>query len=197
VVSVGVLRCRIGIAVGWEAAVVLRMVVALRYVRDRWWCSVRKVGQVDPISMIVGALAAGAATGLTDNATSAVKDAYAGLRELVRRRFAARPAAEMALIEHEKAPEVWQAPLTAALETTGAGGDEQIIEAARRVLTLVEDSGIPASKYLVDLRGSQGVQVGDHNEQVNTFTRACPVDHGTGSRSQILIEAISMVPRNM
>ena len=28
-------------------------------------------------------------------------------------------------------------------------------------------------------------------------TRACPVDHGTGSRSQILIEAISMVPRNM
>jgi len=27
--------------------------------------------------------------------------------------------------------------------------------------------------------------------------RACPVDHGTGSRSQILIEAISMVPRNM
>jgi hypothetical protein len=28
-------------------------------------------------------------------------------------------------------------------------------------------------------------------------TRACPVDHGTGSRSQILIEATSMVPRNM
>jgi hypothetical protein len=26
-------------------------------------------------------------------------------------------------------------------------------------------------------------------------TRACPVDHGTGSRSQILIEATSMVPR--
>jgi hypothetical protein len=27
--------------------------------------------------------------------------------------------------------------------------------------------------------------------------RACPLDHGTGSRSQILIEATSMVPRNM
>ena len=25
-------------------------------------------------------------------------------------------------------------------------------------------------------------------------TRACPVDHGTGSRSQMLIEATSMVP---
>ena len=27
--------------------------------------------------------------------------------------------------------------------------------------------------------------------------RACPTDHGTGSRSQILIEATSMVPRKM
>ena len=30
-----------------------------------------------------------------------------------------------------------------------------------------------------------------------TATRACPADHGTGSRSQILIEARSMVPRNV
>jgi hypothetical protein len=28
-------------------------------------------------------------------------------------------------------------------------------------------------------------------------SRACPADHGTGSRSQILIEARSMVPRKM
>ena len=125
---------------------------------------------MDPVSVIVGALAAGAARGLTDTATSAVKDAYAGLRELVRRRFPARPAAEMALVEHEKAPEVWQVPLAAELQATGAGGDEQIIEAAQRVLALVEQGGTPASKYLVDLRGSQGVQVGDCNTQSNTFT---------------------------
>ncbi|MEJ7742305.1 MAG: hypothetical protein WKF73_07025 [Nocardioidaceae bacterium] len=125
---------------------------------------------MDPISMIVGALAAGAATGLTDTASTALKDAYVGLRELVRRRFAARPAAETALVEHEKAPEVWQAPLATSLEATGAGGDEQIIEAAQHVLALVDQSGTPASKYLVDLRGSQGVQVGDRNTQSNTFT---------------------------
>jgi hypothetical protein len=35
------------------------------------------------------------------------------------------------------------------------------------------------------------VNVHDHR------TRACPADHGTGSRSQILIEARSMVPRNV
>src|SRR5919106_1230602 len=99
--------------------------------------------------MIVGALAAGAVTGLTDTATTALKDAYAGLRELVRRRFAARPVAEMALVEHEKAPEVWQVPLAAELEATGAGGDEQIIAAAQRVLALVEQSGTPVNRYLV------------------------------------------------
>jgi hypothetical protein len=30
---------------------------------------------------------------------------------------------------------------------------------------------------------------------VAMVTRACPVDHGAGSRSQILIDAMSMVPR--
>lgn len=38
---------------------------------------------MDPISLIMGALAAGAASGLGDSATGAVKDAYAGLRDLV------------------------------------------------------------------------------------------------------------------
>jgi len=128
------------------------------------------VRDVDPISLIVGALAAGAATGLTDTASTALKDAYAGLRELVRRRFAARQAAQTALVEHEKAPEVWRAPLAAELEATGAGDDQQIIEAAQHVLALVDQSGTPVSKYRVDLRGSQGVQVGDANTQSNTFT---------------------------
>jgi uncharacterized protein len=33
--------------------------------------------------------------------------------------------------------------------------------------------------------------------KTSTRTRACPADHRTGSRSQILIEARSMVPRNV
>jgi NB-ARC domain len=37
------------------------------------------------------------------------------------------------------------------------------------VLALVEESGTPSSKYLVDLRGSQGVQVGDRPTQINYF----------------------------
>jgi hypothetical protein len=125
---------------------------------------------MDPISLIVDALAAGAASGLRDAATSAVKDAYAGLRDLVRGRVAGRQVVETALAEYEKAPEVWAAPLSAQLVEVGADTDVQIIKAAQRVMALMDEAGSSAGKYLVDVRGAQGVQVGDRNTQTNTFT---------------------------
>jgi hypothetical protein len=124
---------------------------------------------MDPISLVMGALAAGAASGLGDSATGAVKDAYAGLRDLVRRRVAGRLVAQTALEEHERAPQVWQAPLSAELVAVGADTDAQIVAAAQRVMALVDEVGSNSGKYRVDLSGAQGVQVGDHNIQTNTF----------------------------
>src|ERR1700722_6846176 len=43
---------------------------------------------MDPVTLIVAALVAGAAAGLKDTASSAIKDAYNGLRGLVLRRLA-------------------------------------------------------------------------------------------------------------
>ena len=74
---------------------------------------------MDPITLIVTALAAGAALGLTETASAAVKDAYASLNALVRKRFTGRPEAELVLTKHETAPEVWRAPLTAELGEAG------------------------------------------------------------------------------
>jgi hypothetical protein len=121
--------------------------------------------------MIVEALAAGGATG-KDTEPGTSHDAYVELRELVRRRFAAVLPTEKALVEHEKAPEVWHAPLAAALETTGAGHDEQIIEAARRVLALVEKSDIPWMQHSITW-GSHPMlayrEPIEDNFRVNTF----------------------------
>lgn len=125
---------------------------------------------MDPISVIVAALAAGAAAGLKDTASCAIKDAYGGLRELVRRRFEGQPVAATALEEHEKAPQVWQAPLEAELVAVNAGADEEIVAAAQRLLALVDEAGTRSGKYLVNAREAQGVQIGDHNTQTNTFT---------------------------
>lgn len=125
---------------------------------------------MDPITLIVTALAAGAAAGLKDTATSAVKDAYAGLRDLVRRKFGDRQAGTTALVQHERAPEVWQAPLAAELQAAGAGRDHQLIDVATRLMSLLDEAGARAGKYEVDARGAQGVQIGDGNEQSNMFT---------------------------
>ena len=70
---------------------------------------------MDPVTLIVTALAAGAASALTDEASAAVKDAYARLKALVNKRFATRPKAELVLAEHQAAPQTWEAPLAAEL----------------------------------------------------------------------------------
>jgi hypothetical protein len=124
---------------------------------------------MDPITLIVTALAAGAALGLKDTASSAVKDAYAGLKVLVRKRLAGRPDAEVVLARHEKAPETWQAPLVAELGEAGADRDRDLVAAAQALMSLVDEAGVRAGKYTVDVRGAQGVQIGDRNRQDNVF----------------------------
>lgn len=124
---------------------------------------------MDPITLIVTALATGAATALTDAASSAVKDAYASLRALVRRRLAGRPDAELVLARHESAPQTWQAPLAAVLSEADADHDTDLVAAAQALMHLVDQAGARAGKYTVDMRGAQGVQVGDLGQQHNVF----------------------------
>ena len=124
---------------------------------------------MDPITLIVTALAAGAGLGLKDTASSAVKDAYAGLKALVRKRLAGRPNAEVVLARHEQAPQTWQAPLLAELDEAGADQDPGLVAAAQALMNLVDEAGARAGKYTVDVRGAQGVQIGDHSRQDNVF----------------------------
>ena len=124
---------------------------------------------MDPITLIVTALAAGAALGAQDTVSAMVKDAYAGLKALVKKRLGGGPGAELVLAKHEQAPETWQAPLMAELAESGADGDHDLIAAAQALLDLIGEAGGRAGKYTVDVRGAQGVQIGDHNRQDNVF----------------------------
>ena len=98
-----------------------------------------------------------------------VKDAYAGLKALVKKRLGGGPGAELVLAKHEQAPETWQAPLMAELAETGADGDRDLIAAAQALLDLLGGAEGRPGKYTVDARGAQGVQTGDHNRQDNVF----------------------------
>lgn len=135
-----------------------------RWARELGW-------GMDPATLIEVALTAGAAAGVAgvkDTASLAVKDAYEGLKAKVKRLFASRPDAELILVEHEAAPEAWKELLTSKLSAVGV--DAELVAAAQALMQLVDAAGSQAGKYDVDTWGSQGVQVGDHNVQHNTFT---------------------------
>jgi hypothetical protein len=129
--------------------------------------------EMDPITLIVTALAAGAASGTAEASASAVKDAYGRLKVLAARRLRGRPDTERMLARHEAAPAVWRAPLMAALADAAADRDLDLVRAARALMTLIDEGGPGAAKYAVDARGAQGVQVGDRARQDNVF-RAAP-----------------------
>ena len=124
---------------------------------------------MDPVTVIVTALTAGAASALQDGASAAVKDAYAQLKALVKVRFAGRPKGELVLAEYEAAPQTWEAPLAAELSAAGAERNADLLAAAQVLMSLVDEEGTRLGKYLVTVHNSQGVQVGDHNTQTNTF----------------------------
>ncbi|XVU24193.1 hypothetical protein ACQPZJ_44345 [Actinoplanes sp. CA-054009] len=122
------------------------------------------------VEVITAALAAGAGAGMKDTASATVKDAYAGLKALLKQHLGRHDEqAVQALEADETAPGVWQARIGDALTGSGAAADGQVVAAAQRLLQLTDPAGSAAGKYQVDLRKAKGVQVGDHNTQHNTF----------------------------
>jgi hypothetical protein len=115
---------------------------------------------MDPGTMVVAALAAGAGAGVKDTATQAVKDAYAGLKAMLAERFRGNQSAELVLQQHEDSPQTWEAPLTGYVREVGV--DEQMLVLARQLL---QGGRPPGATYSVDADTIHGVQQGDHNIQ--------------------------------
>jgi len=124
---------------------------------------------MDPITLIVTALAAGAASAMQDDAKAVVKTAFARLRHLVRKRFTSPDNGEFMLDKHAAAPDIWQAPLKQELEQSGAAGDPELVDAAQQLMKLLDPQGTAAGKYAVTIGNSTGGQVGGRNSQVNHF----------------------------
>jgi hypothetical protein len=131
---------------------------------------------MEPITLILTALAAGASAGaldeLKDEIKEKVKTAYGKLRDLVSQRFreAGTPNAEAILAEYEVDPESYKGPLTKKLGAADADKDDALVAAAKAMLELLERQGGKSSKYTVTVKDANGVMVGDGNTQTNRFT---------------------------
>lgn len=135
---------------------------------------------MDPVSIIVAALLAGTAAGASTVVTGAVEDSYRALKSLLVKMFrshqsddpdtsAAGVDAVSVLEAYQTDPDVWGAPLRQLLAAHGAATNEQILATAQLVLDRADPDGAAIGKYQVDLRGAQGVQVGDHGRMTVTF----------------------------
>ncbi|GAA2655315.1 hypothetical protein [Paractinoplanes durhamensis] len=106
------------------------------------------------VDVITTALAAGAGAGMTDTASAAVKDAYTGLKDLLKRRLGGDRAVLQALEADQEGaePGVWLTQIGDALTAIGADRDEHIIAAAYRLLELSDLARSSAVSYHVDVR---------------------------------------------
>lgn len=124
---------------------------------------------MDSVTLILTALGTGIALGIKDTASAAINDAYEVLKGLVKKRLAGRRDGNLVLARYEESPETWEGPLSAELTASGVGQDAGLVAAAQLLMSLADTAGSQAGKYNVNVSGGQGVQVGDHTTQTNTF----------------------------
>lgn len=89
---------------------------------------------MDPLSLVVSALVAGAGAAVKPTAELAVKDAYGSLKAYIQRRW---QQVDVGALEREPARPLKQQLLREDLEHVDAGSDRDLLEQARAVLALV------------------------------------------------------------
>ena len=105
---------------------------------------------MEPVTLIVTALAAGATSGLKDTAAAAVKDAYAAVKGLITRRYG---RVELDSLERKPESQRKRDSVAEDLEDAGAGDDEELLELARRLVAAVRENDEQAGEAIgVDLK---------------------------------------------
>lgn len=112
---------------------------------------------MEPMSIIVGALVAGATAAGKGVASQVVKDLYAGLKGLVVRKFGSKTEVESALKLLEKKPDAGdrRETLRVELEEADAARDSEVLALARSLMDLLKEQGTGAQAV-----GKRGVIVG-------------------------------------
>jgi hypothetical protein len=108
---------------------------------------------MDPISLIVAAIVAGAAGGGKTVAEDAVKGAYGALKGLILRKFGSHPPVQQALERVEQEPQQAAEELRAGLAGTGAERDTELVRAAQALLAEHDPEGTAAGRYDVQIDG--------------------------------------------
>ena len=131
---------------------------------------------MEPISLIVAALVAGATAAIKDTAGTAVKDSYEALKGLIKKKFVAQGKEDDSNIidKHEKKPDskAVKALLEEELEEVGLNklkDDDEIIKLAKEIMKKEDPEGFQGGKYQTnvtvggDVIGVAGTNTGTIN----------------------------------
>ena len=125
---------------------------------------------MDAVSLILTALSAGVAAGGQSVVSEAIKDAYNELKTLIERKVIGKPSTELAFTEFETDPETWKAPLKKGLLNIQVDQDNDIIEAAQKLMAQVDPKQAAAGRYNVQVTGNvQGLAQGDYQQVTINF----------------------------
>jgi hypothetical protein len=125
---------------------------------------------MDPISLIIAALSAGAIAAAKDTAGTAVKDAYLGLKTLIKKKFESDAFGQGMVDGKPEEIKQVESLLKDKLTKAGVDKDAEIIKLAQELLKQEKPEDSAAGKTNVVFQGEvKGAQVGDHNKQENKF----------------------------
>jgi hypothetical protein len=112
---------------------------------------------MEPVTLIVAAIALGASDGARETTKQAIGDAYATLKGWITNRYSS-VIAEVEGLEHEPEEELRRALLAKKLEQAGAGDDVDLLGLAQVLLATVEEQApeLPATVGVVIRRASVG-----------------------------------------
>ncbi len=125
---------------------------------------------MDPVSLIEGALVAGATASAKDVASQAVKDAYTTLKSSLNRLFSGKPNAQVILTEHESDPATYEQPLKKLLAEVHADQDADLLAAAQRLMAVVPPRQVGMGQFTIQNTGTvQGQNIGDTQQITQYF----------------------------
>lgn len=106
---------------------------------------------IDPISLILAALVAGAAK----TADGVAQDAYNGLKALIKHKFESKGKSDSATIldKYEQKPEKTKALLEDELTEVGADKDEEIIKLAQKLMEQLNPQEAAEGKFNIEISG--------------------------------------------
>jgi hypothetical protein len=117
---------------------------------------------MDPLSLLIGALATGAQAALKDTASNAIKDAYSGLKTLIVRKFGKKPSIDS--LEEKPSSTAKRAAVAEDLGEVKAAADSEVMALAKAVVKAVERDDPGAGNDIgLDLSGisAEFLKVGD------------------------------------